>query len=213
MSDHHHEDHEDHEDSPPCFTKGTYIRTQLGQVLVENLKVGDLVYTECHGFQAVKWIYNREFPAVGEFAPIKICKGTLGVTNDLHVSPAHRMVMNDPSIEVLFGITSALVAAKDLINGDTIYRDTSMGVVEYFHLLFDQHEILEANGALSESFYPHSEMLANLGDSQYEEITNMFPEVLTNGTPFTVAYPVVGPHEAAVGDHMFDFSSCGTEHR
>jgi hypothetical protein len=38
------------------------------------------------------------------------------------------------------GEDSVLVAAKDLVNNDTIYVDINAHL-EYFHMLFDTHEI------------------------------------------------------------------------
>ena len=111
---------------PPCFTRGTVIRTARGEVLVEELVIGDLLWTEAHGLQPIRWTYQREVNAGGDFAPIKISKGTLGADRDILVSPAHRMLMQGPDVEVLFGVPKALVAAKDLVNGRTITRETTL---------------------------------------------------------------------------------------
>jgi hypothetical protein len=46
-----------------------------------------------------------------------------------------------------------LVAAKHLVNCDTIYLRKG-GDVDYVHLLFAEHEIITAAGIPSESYFP-----------------------------------------------------------
>src|SRR6056297_1430822 len=42
-------------DQVPCFVAGTLIKTPLGDVPVEQLQAGDLVITQDHGAQPVRW--------------------------------------------------------------------------------------------------------------------------------------------------------------
>ena len=76
----------------------------------------------------------------------------------------------------MFGEREVLTAAKHLINNDTIYVREG-GEVEYFHMLFDGHEIVYANGAASESFHPGEVGIAALNDDAREEIYALFPEL------------------------------------
>jgi len=181
-----------------CFTRGTAIRTARGEVLVEDLISGDLIWTEARGLQPIRWICQREVPATGDFAPIRICAGTLGADRDILVSPAHRMLIQGREVELLCGVPKALVAAKDMVNGTTILRDTTLKTVEYFHLLFDQHEVLEAHGTLSESFLPHPENVGDFHAKQREELFALFPELKFGGDGYTPAYPPLLAHEAAM---------------
>jgi hypothetical protein len=48
-------------------------------------------------------------------------------------------------------IGNRLIFAKFLVNGSTIYQDMSFKKIEYFHVLSDNHYIINANGALSET--------------------------------------------------------------
>jgi hypothetical protein len=41
---------------------------------------------------------------------------------------------------------------KDMINGTTIYQDMNCTEVEYYHLEFDKHRAIVANGVLTESY-------------------------------------------------------------
>ena len=184
--------------SPPCFTRGTEIRTASGEVRVEDLTIGDMIWTEGHGLQPIRWICQRIVPAKGDFAPIRICAGTLGAVRDILVSPAHRMLLQGPEIELLFGVTKALVAAKDLLNDQTILRETTLETVEYFHILFDQHEVLEAHGTLSESFFPHAATVEDFGAEQRKELFALFPELARGSDGYAVAYPGLLAHEVSL---------------
>ena len=79
-------------------------------------------------------------------APILIRKGALGNTRDLRVSPQHRMLLSGWQAEVLFGESEVLATAKSLVNDHSILREEG-GEVKYFHILFDSHEIVYAEGA------------------------------------------------------------------
>ena len=68
---------------------------------------------------------------------------------------------------------------KDLVNGDTIYIRQG-GVVEYFHILFDSHEIIFAEGIPSESLHINQSTLDSLGEESRAEIIELFPELTTN---------------------------------
>ncbi len=183
---------------PPCFTRGTAIRTARGEMPVEELVVGDRVWTEGHGMQPVRWICQRVVPATGDFAPVMISAGTLGADRDILVSPAHRMLVQGPEVEVLFGMPKALVAAKDLVNGETITRVTTLQTVEYFHILFDRHEVLQAHGTLSESFFPQANALGSVGAAQRQELFALFPELEFGNGGYSVAYPGLLAHEMAL---------------
>ena len=113
---------------------------------------------------------------IGKVAPIVIKAGALDNDRDLRVSPLHRMLISDWRAELMFGEQEVLAAAKHLVNGDTIYVEEGLEV-EYFHMLFDQHEIVTANGAPSESFHPGEQGMGWLDEEVREEIFTIFPEL------------------------------------
>jgi Ca2+-binding RTX toxin-like protein len=161
-----------------CFGRGTRIETPYGPRRIETLKVGDLVLTRDHGPQPLRWIGSRGVEAKGDFAPIEIKSGALGNTNDLIVSPQHRMLLDGWRAEMLFGADEVFAAAKHLINDTTILRREG-GVVEYFHMMFDAHEVVFAEGAASESFHPSDMSLTGVTDEAREELFTLFPELRT----------------------------------
>lgn len=159
-----------------CFGKGTRIATPYGARTVEDLKPGDLVLTMDNGVQPLRWVGARQVPAMGRFAPIEIKAGALNNDRDLIVSPQHRMLLNGWRSEVLFGTSEVFAAAKHLVNGTTI-REAQGGMVTYYHLMFDRHEVIFAEGAASESFHVSDYSLTGVADAAREELFTLFPEL------------------------------------
>lgn len=173
-------------DSIPCFTTGTRIATPEGERAIETLEPGDLVLTHDNGAVPLRWIGRRRVAAVGKFAPIHFAAGAMGAdqTRDLLVSPQHRMLVCDGLAELLFGDAEVLIKAKDLVNGSSVRR-LEGGEVEYVHILFDRHEVVFAEGALSESFLPGPQMTQQFEQEIVDEIEALFPEFnAAAGDPF-----------------------------
>lgn len=163
-------------ESVTCFTRGTRIVTARGKLRIEEIGVGAKVMTIDNGLQPVRWIGRRLMPALGRFAPIEIAPGALGNTERLLVSPQHRMVLGSAFAEMLFGAEDVLAPAKTLVNGTTI-RAREGGMVEYFHLMFDSHQIVLAEGIPSESFHPGDIALGALSEASRDELFGIFPEL------------------------------------
>lgn len=163
-----------------CFSRGTAIQMADGsECQVEYLAEGDLVLTRDSGPQKIRWIGGRTARAYGHLAPVVITKGALGNHSDLIVSQQHRMMLSDWRAEVMLGSQEVLVKAKDLINGDTIYRREG-GMVEYFHILFDNHEVIYSEGIPSESLHINTTTLDSLAEESRAEIIELFPELETH---------------------------------
>lgn len=170
---------------PVCFTRGTLIETDQGKVAIESLKIGNLVVTKDHGLQPVRWIGSRVLSCdmlsqVEKLRPIRILRHALGAntpSSDLLVSPQHRVLVRSQIAQRMFGADEVLVAAKQLCQIDGI--DIAMDVmeVEYFHILFDRHEIVTSNGAETESLFTGPEALKSVGTAAREEIFALFPEL------------------------------------
>ena len=169
----------------PCFVAGTMIDTANGPTPIEQLRVGDLVETADHGFQPIRWIGSRtigesELQENRNLRPIRIKAGALGSglpKRDLYVSPQHRMLVQSKIAMRMFGKYEVLLAAKQLalIDGVDVYEDVKE--VEYFHMLFNDHQIVYAEGALSESLYTGPEALMTVGKDAIQEILQILPEL------------------------------------
>ena len=160
-----------------CFTPRTRIATPNGLVAIEDLSVGDMVVTRDHGLQPIRWIEGRTVPAVDRFAPVRIRKNVLaGQDRDLIVSPQHRVLFQGYRAELLFGESEVLVSAKHLVDGMDVTQDEA-DMVTYVHMLFDQHEVIYAEGAATESFHPGDIGFSAVSDQAREELFAIFPEL------------------------------------
>jgi Hint domain len=174
-------------DAPPgpqeavfCFTPGTKVDTPDGPRLVEALRAGDLVTTLGNGSQVLRWIGRRQVSLAAllmspELRPVEFAAGVIGNLGPLRVSPQHRVLLNDWRAQVYFGEDEVLIPAKAMINGQTIRQVLPPEGVTYLHLLFDRHEIIVTDGALSESFHPGETGLEALDAAQRREVDLLFP--------------------------------------
>ena len=157
------------------FTRGTNITMASGQqCLIEDLKIGDKVLSRDDGPQTVRWIGQTTMRAVGDFAPIRINKGALNNENDLVVSPNHRLFIYQRTDQVGAGRSEVLVKAKHLVNGDTVTVQEG-GFVDYFQLLFDDHQIIFAEGIAAESLLLDERTTPALPADVVQEILDGMP--------------------------------------
>jgi len=181
-----------------CFARGTMIETENGEVAVEELQAGDMIRTLDNGLKPLSWIGSTRVKAKGMKAPILFRKGVIGNTQDLLVSPAHRVMLQDWQAKLLFGSSELLASAQSLVNDSTIIR-MPMEEVEYFHILFDSHEIVLSNGAPTESFHPGDSDVGALAPEARDEIYSLFPELEQDfGSYGPPARKSLRAHEAAL---------------
>ncbi len=133
------------------FGRGTRILLGDGtQKPVQDIKEGDLVQTRDDGARPLRWIGQSTVRAVGDFAPVCIRAGAMNNLNDLRLSSDCRVLIYQREDRLKLGRAEALVKARTLVNGRTIYRDDG-GFVDYYQLLFDDHQIIYADGIAVET--------------------------------------------------------------
>ncbi|AML52579.1 Hint domain-containing protein [Falsihalocynthiibacter arcticus] len=172
---------------PPCFMAGTGIGTPNGLISVECLRKGDVLQNHAGQLVKLRVVLNSSYSARQlaenpKLRPVRIMAGALGCglpQSDLLVSRQHRMLVSSKIAERMFGTTDVLVSAIKLTELPGIYVDESVREAEYFHLVFDQHEVIFAEGAPTESLYTGPEALRSISQEAREEIFAIFPE-LTN---------------------------------
>jgi len=179
--------------------RGALIACEDGDVAIEAVKIGDIVNTLSDGPQVVRWVGSTRLTS----PMVRFQAGALGEntpTQDLWVMPAQRMVISGWRAEVLFGEARVLVQAEDLLNGGSIGLSGGNRETEVFYILFDKHEIIKANGALSESFYPSRLALKALSPKTYAELAERVPELgtLAPNRPFALVCPAISAAEAAL---------------
>ncbi|MBU2992048.1 cadherin-like domain-containing protein [Octadecabacter sp. 1_MG-2023] len=168
----------------PCFTPGTTIATPKGERLVEELREGDRIITRDNGIQEIRWVGRKEMSGKALVAnphlkPILVRAGSLGnglPERDMLVSPNHRMLVASDKTQLYFEEREVLAAAKHLVGSEGIHAVDVMGTA-YIHFMFDRHEVVLSNGAWTESFQPGDHSLKGIGNSQRNEILELFPEL------------------------------------
>lgn len=169
---------------PPCFVAGTNILTASGDKPVETLRIGDKIQTRDSGLQKIRWIghatLNHQTLLRAHFArPIKIAKGAFGgglPVKNLYLSPMHRILTFGPQVNLLFAEDEALAAAKFFLPRDGFSQQTPRSV-EYYHLLFDEHQVIQSEGLWTESFYLGENSVGAFDDDQVQELSYLFPEL------------------------------------
>lgn len=134
-----------------CFLRGTRIRAATGYRLIESLAKGDVLQTRFSGTAAIRKIvsFTVERDETGRWPedcrPVRIKAGALAGN-----IPARDLVVTESHAIFLDGV---LARAGSLVNGKTITFDQKgeREELEYFHLEFDNHDVMDAEGALCES--------------------------------------------------------------
>ncbi len=173
------------DDNPICFVSGTMIDTDTGPRAVETLVPGDLIVSVDRGAIPLRLSLYSDVTATilkrhPELRPIRISAGALGCglpDRDLLVSPQHRILIRSRIAQRMFDTDEVLVAAKQLLQLDRIDIAADLDEFRYYHLVFDQHEVIRSNGALSESLYPGPEALRSVGPAARREIYTLFPHL------------------------------------
>jgi len=166
-----------------CFVVGALVDTDQGPKPVEQVMIGDHVLTRDNGYREVRWIGHHaqtaaSFAARPDLAAVLVAKGALGEglpVRDMRVSPWHRLLICGQRAELMFGEYEVLVPAVHLVGQPGITRETTPQT--YVHLMFDEHQIIRADGAWSESFQPGAKTLAGIGAEQRAELLALFPEL------------------------------------
>lgn len=158
----------------PCFADGTQIDTPDGRIPVEEIVNRQRILTKDNGAQPVRWVASTSVLGQGAFAPVVIDAGVFGNDRVLTVSQQHRMWVGTAMAELLFGRCEVLVAARHLVGLPGV-RIEERAAVRYTHFMFDQHQIVRANGAWSESFFYAEQSVGALDLASRGELQALFP--------------------------------------
>jgi serralysin len=189
----------------PCFTPGAQVATPQGARSVEELRVGDKVITRDNGIQEIRWVGAKSLDLNGlkaapHLRPVLIRKGSLGdglPERDMMVSPNHRMLVANERTSLYFDEREVLVSAKHLVDNKGVAQVDMLGTT-YIHFMFDQHEVVLADGTWTESFQPGDYSLKGIGNAQRSEILELFPELKTTQgvADYAAARKSLKKHEA-----------------
>jgi hypothetical protein len=131
-----------------CFRMGTAIRTDRGDVAVEDLSVGDMVLTQAGLAEPIRWVGRRSIDCRRHSRPwmiwpVRVRANAFGDATpcrDLWLSPDHAVFAD-----------GVLIPIKHLINRTSIAQVPTDGVT-YFHIELSRHDVLLAEGLPAESY-------------------------------------------------------------
>ena len=177
-----------------CFAPGTLILTPAGEVPVERLRVGDLVQSLDHGPVPIRWVRSGNQPldaAEIDAKPVLISAGAFGGKlpgQDLIVSPQHRILVGGHrQLQGLFQ-TEALAPAKSLTSLRGIRHMKGKQHITWIHFACERHEVVTANGCLSESLLLGPMVVNGLTAPERQAVIDIFgpaptPDAALNGPP------------------------------
>ncbi|GAB5448484.1 Hint domain-containing protein [Gymnodinialimonas sp.] len=146
---------------PVCVLEGTPIRTERGDVAIEDLRPDDIIWTKDNGWQAIRLLVretihfsHRDDPG----KPILIPAGALGdnlPAEPLITSPQHRVLQSIPHTE-----EEVLVPAVKLIGSNGIRRMRGRKSASYYNVVMERHSIIQAAGCWVESMLVTTQSLS-----------------------------------------------------
>jgi len=135
---------------PQGLVAGSIILTLDGEVSVEDITVGARVITRDSGMALVRRVAVRQVRC----DVVRIKAGSLGHTRpecDVTVMADQKILVRDWRAKVVFSKASALVAARDLVDGEFVTLQR-LRAVTVFEIEFDSGHILYADGLEVASF-------------------------------------------------------------
>lgn len=132
----------------PCFAAGTLIRTDRGDIAVEDLRLNDTLPTLLFGSSRIVWIGHRQVDCTRHSSPrkvwpVRVRAGAFGPglpERDLFLSPDHALYLEE-----------VLIPVRHLIDGDAIAQ-VPLETVTYYHIELTRHDVVLAENLPAESF-------------------------------------------------------------
>jgi len=168
------------------FARGTLMQTERGLIAVEDLLPGDRLRTVEDGFQTLLWRGGTMIVPQGEGQDpamrrlTRIAADALGIArpmSDLVLGPRARLSFRAPGIRKLTGQDSALIPARDFIDGINVIELTPPSPVQVFQLGFAAHYRILANGVEVESLHPGPAHALGLRGDLLDLYLSCFPHV------------------------------------
>lgn len=136
-----------------CFLAGSLISTPSGTTAVEDLVVGDNVTAYLDGAETVRQVtwagqarctVRPHLPLDQAGYPVRILKNAIseGVPfKDMLITAEHCLFFDGKFVPV-----------RMLVNGRSIFYDTSITSYDYYHIETADHSVIMADGMLTESY-------------------------------------------------------------
>ncbi|WP_086650654.1 Hint domain-containing protein [Acetobacter cibinongensis] len=136
-----------------CFLADSLIKTPTGDCAVQTLRLGDDVVTYDNGQESVQKVVwagqtratvRPHLPMDEAGYPVRILKNAIaeGVPyKDMLITAEHCLYFD-----------GKFVPARMLVNGRSVFYDTSITTYDYYHIETATHSVIMADGMLTESY-------------------------------------------------------------
>lgn len=124
---------------------GTQIRSELGEVAVEQLAAGDRVLTRNDGLQVLRAI---GVTIARDIEVVCLAPGALGRppgARELVVPAQQQIILRDWRAKAIFG-RDALPTPAGALAGEALVRRETLSELQLFQLHFDSPQVIWANG-------------------------------------------------------------------
>ncbi|MBT8475073.1 MAG: hypothetical protein HKO95_10825 [Rhodobacteraceae bacterium] len=169
-----------------AFSHGALIGTTEGQVAVEDLVPGMEVETAGGETATLKWIGAITLvpgaPVTGDEPQrlYRITADSFGLgrpATDVTLGPAARLLNRDPAIRNALGCEAALAPVSSLEDGMGVVALNPVSPMRVYHLAFDSHQVILANGIEVESYHPGPDAHYSMSSELRELFVSLFPHI------------------------------------
>lgn len=168
-----------------AFSHGALIATTRGPVAVEDLEPGMMIETAMSGPAKLRWIGSITLiPGAPERSgqlPDKLYRivpdsfGPGRPAVDVTLGPGARLLDRSPEVCRALGTEAALAPVTMRADGETVVEISPVSAMRVYHLSFDAHQVVFANGLEIESFHPGPDASYSLSDEMRLEFLALFP--------------------------------------
>ncbi|WP_102110512.1 Hint domain-containing protein [Oceaniglobus roseus] len=179
-----------------AFARGSILPTPQGPVAIEDLMVGDTVET-CTGPATLAWIGRMTLLPGGsdERSPsrlFRIAADTFGLGRpmpDLMLGVGGRVLNRSGQAHASHGASALLQSVSTLVDGENVIQLRPVSPVTLFHIGFEDHRTLLANGVEVESMHPGPLSQNRIDPAQLAQLLALLPHVSQFSELGRLAFP------------------------
>jgi len=167
-----------------AFARGTLLQAPDGDVAIEDLQPGDLLWTSGGKPAKVLWIGSSSFAPVqphGVRQPlVRIMSDTFGQGRPesfLTLGPNARILQTPPHLRGLTGQKAILTPVQAFVDGVNVIEITPPTPVTLFHIVLERHAAVRAGGLEAETFHPGSQATRRVSHALRDLFLSMFPHI------------------------------------
>ncbi|MEM1386012.1 MAG: Hint domain-containing protein [Pseudomonadota bacterium] len=168
-----------------ALARGSIIATEEGPTAVEDLVPGMRIETREHGFQTLTWhstitLVPNQQPGQTPPRLFRLPVDSFGPSRpmpDLMLAPHARLLHRSERLRPLVQGDAALTPITAFEDGHSVIRVAPLSPVSVYHLGFQDHQILRANGIDIESFHPGTDLSNRIAGDGLRLFMSFFPHL------------------------------------